>query len=119
MTYDDEHSEPGVAHWPKWMVDQIGIDYLDPVYKVSFSLDRDDDDMVHLGHLSQLKELQLILCQVTDEGLGHLKSLKTLQSLSLADTKFSDAGMAHLKGLRALRFFPSLTRTLVTRGWLI
>jgi hypothetical protein len=61
-----------------------------------------DADLLNLGTLKNLRNLDLTAAPVTDTGLAHLKSLTGLQRLYLQGTKVTDAGLAHFKGLREL-----------------
>lgn len=103
VAYNFELSELGVAHWPKWLVNQIGIDYFSAVYEVSLGVDGCDVDMVHLEHLTQLEELRLILCRVTDAGLRHLGF--RLPSLALRVGRRCYTELNHARKTASFRHF--------------
>ena len=63
----------------------------------------DDAGLVHLQHLTGLRELALGGTQVTDAGLTHLQNLTGLQELHLSNTQVTDAGLTHLQNLTGLQ----------------
>jgi hypothetical protein len=99
--------------WPKWLVDQVGVDYLGNVIRVDFWKRASDADLVHVGNLGRLEELVIVDSPVTDSGLAHLRRSTTLKWLFLPRTRISDSGLAHLKRLTRLKVL-SLTDTAVT-----
>jgi hypothetical protein len=99
--------------WPKWLVDQVGVDYLGNVTRVEFFQRGSDADLAHIGNLGRLEELLLIDSPVTDSGLAHLRRSTTLKRLFLPGTRISDSGLAYLKRLTRLEVL-SLKDTAVT-----
>ena len=89
--------------WPKWLVDQVGVDYFSNVVVVGFGGKASDVEMLHVEHLSRLEFQDLNFSSVTDAGLGHLKALKKLQYLPLAHTALTDMGLGNLEGLTNLQ----------------
>ena len=69
---------------------------------VRFDGDASDAQMVHIGRLTELQELNLSQSSVSDVGLAHLKGLTKLTHLGLGWTQVTDAGLVHLKGLTNL-----------------
>lgn len=63
----------------------------------------DDDALIELQPLLELKALRLVACQVTDEGVKHLLALEDLRTLQLTRTKITDAGMKTVAKLGRLR----------------
>ncbi|QEG38117.1 Leucine Rich repeats (2 copies) [Roseimaritima ulvae] len=62
-----------------------------------------DEDLIHLGSLTQLEHLAVDVSEITEEGVRHLAGLENLQSLSLAETTISADGLRHLATLNNLR----------------
>jgi Leucine-rich repeat (LRR) protein len=63
----------------------------------------DDAALERFKHLESLRDLNLMLTQVTDAGLDSIKDLANLQSLSLHGTRITDNGLALLKELPKLK----------------
>jgi hypothetical protein len=61
-----------------------------------------DDDLVHVGTLHQLQELNLENSNITDDGLLHLSGLKKLRTLYLAGTHVTDEGLQRLTTMEDL-----------------
>ncbi|QDT51483.1 Leucine Rich repeats (2 copies) [Symmachiella dynata] len=91
--------------------------------------DATDEDLVYLGQLSELEDLNVAYSDsITDAGLVHLSGLNRLKTLSLQRTGITDAGLKHLlllanledlnlsetevtfDGVRQLRAFGNLRR---------
>lgn len=67
-----------------------------------------------LRWLRNVKTLAILQVPISDNGLSQLKNVAdTLETLHLSDTKITDAGMTHLAGLRKLRYL-DLSGTEVT-----
>jgi hypothetical protein len=111
----DEGLNPSTwkPRWPKWLVDQVGVDYLGNVVFINLHDRGTDEVLAHVARLKHLKQLHRPGLAVTDAGLAHLGRMSDLQLLSLDDTKVTDAGLLHLKGLSSLKWL-KLTRTRVT-----
>ncbi len=102
----DGRNIPNGEPWlPKWLVQQIGIDFAGHVTQVRVVAAHDltEADLIHISDLSQLEELDLHRSPITDASLAHLNRLTNLQSLVLFHTPITDAGLEHLKKLRRLR----------------
>jgi len=69
-----------------------------------FLYDIDDSALVHLAHLSGLKELYLSNTTVSDAGLSRLNELHGLRRLYIYHTKISDNGLMSLASLKKLKF---------------
>ena len=94
------YGSPGSWRYrPTWLENL----FEDPSVPYNYSVSFDDDDMVLLQGMSELKTLYLTVSKITDAGLVYLKELMKLQELSLAMTQVTDAGLVHLKGLTNLR----------------
>lgn len=63
----------------------------------------DDQGLLNLKSLPQLKHLNLYGASVTDDGLRQLGELTCLEELHLARSQITDAGLQHLTSLRNLR----------------
>jgi hypothetical protein len=63
----------------------------------------DDDWLVCLQDLPDLRQLDLSGTRVTDAGMAHLASLHQLRGLNLNMTQVGDAGLRSLAGLSELR----------------
>jgi internalin A len=103
--YYDFHSRNWIPDrpWaPKWLVDNIGIEYFGDFTNVTFVGRGRDAELVHVGNLSKLEHLILSESAVTDVGLADLKNLTRLQMLNLYRAKVTDAGLEHLGGLSSL-----------------
>jgi serine/threonine protein kinase/WD40 repeat protein len=57
----------------------------------------EDNDLIHLSTLSDLRGLQLSGTETSDSGLVHLARLKQLRSIDLRETKVTPDGIAKLK----------------------
>jgi internalin A len=112
---DGRNLPNGKPWWPKWLVDQIGIDYFGHVTQVRLVAVRDlsDSELTHIAQLSGLEELDLHRSPVTDATLARLDGLTELQSLIVFHTGISDAGLQRLKRLGRLRNL-SIENTKVT-----
>ena len=100
---EDRRSRTIPAVWAHdWLIDRLGVDYIDHVSKVScYGFDDSDAPLAEIGRLSSLDELVLFGVRVQD-GLAHLKGLTSLKRLDFALTDLTDAGLAHLNGLSSL-----------------
>ena len=63
----------------------------------------DDQGLLNLKSLPQLKHLNLYGASVTDDGLRQLGEMTGLEALYLSRTKITDTGLQHLTSLRNLR----------------
>jgi internalin A len=88
---------------PKWLVDLVGIDYFGHVARIDLPTKGSDGDLIKIGRLSGLWNLNLDFSPVTDAGLANLKGLTDLERLYLPLTKVGDAGLVQLQGLKGLR----------------
>ncbi len=118
VVYDTEWDENRTTstwkpRWPRWLVDQVGVDYFGNVVFINLHDRGTDAVLAHVAKLEHLKQLHRPGLTVTDAGLAHLGRLEDLHLLSLDDTRVTDAGLAHLKGLPRLKWL-KLTRTGVT-----
>jgi len=93
----------GAPTCPRWLVDALGVDYFGHVVRVSSSFDPPDTELVNIGRLTGLVELELIRASLGNEGFGRLKELHSLRALRLQFCRVNDAGLAHLKRLSSLR----------------
>jgi hypothetical protein len=103
---------------PKWLVDQIGVDYFGNVVEVWLAGPRiqgAEEVLAHIGHLRRLEALWLAPPTMTDAGLAHLDGLNNLKlmNINLSETQITDTGLAHLKGLACIENL-TLTGTSVT-----
>ncbi len=106
VTYDWIHKYgeyiPGGQPWgPRWLVSRLGVDYFGNITVVSAS-GASDAELLHIGELSLLEDLDLHQSSITDAGLAHLSTLTGLQRLLLDHTKVSGAGLVHIKNLNRL-----------------
>lgn len=69
-----------------------------------FFYEIDDSALMHLAHLSGLKELYLSNTTVSDSGLRQLRALHGLRRLYIYHTAISDAGLIDLASLKSLKF---------------
>jgi len=83
--------------WPKWLLDNVGVDYFTSAELLSCGTEVTDGSLEHLKGLTTLQTLSLGRTQVTDAGLKHLKGLTALQVLWLGGTHVTDAGVTQLK----------------------
>jgi Leucine Rich repeat len=110
---------------PRWLVNQIGIDYVDSPVQIVFANDTSrctDQIVVQIAKLGRpellvldshkitdaglrsiagntsLRRLSLVHADITDSGLARLRGLQRLEALDLAYTGIGDVGLAHLKG---------------------
>jgi internalin A len=110
---EDQNTSTWKPRWPKWLVDQLGVDYFGNVVFINLHDRGTDEVLAHVARLKHLKQLHRPGLAVTDAGLVHLGRLSDLRLLSLDHTQVTDAGLAHLKGLSGLKWL-KLTRTRVT-----
>jgi hypothetical protein len=85
--------------YPEWIVGLLGKDYFGHVVWVGLGPRGSDLEMIHVGKLSRLEDLDLDDSSVTDAGLIHLKGLNHLKWVFLRGTKVTDAGLEHLRKL--------------------
>ncbi|HWG47788.1 MAG TPA: leucine-rich repeat domain-containing protein [Gemmataceae bacterium] len=75
-----------------------------PIVEVWFSRKKlSPDDLAMFGLLTNLKELSLLECGITDEGVKRLAHLVNLERLELVGNNLTDAGLEQLKGLTKLQ----------------
>jgi hypothetical protein len=110
---EDQNTSTWKARWPRWLVDQLGVDYFGNAVFINLDDRGTDDVLTHVEKLKHLKQLHRPGLAVTDAGLAHLGRLSELRLLSLDDTRVTNAGLAHLKGLSGLKWL-KLSRTRVT-----
>lgn len=84
-----------------------------PVQGVIFNNCANDDDLVLLQGIPELKTLVLVNTKVTDLGLEHLKKIPSLRMLFIRECEISDAGLIQLQALPLLQWL-SLTETKVS-----
>lgn len=72
-----------------------------------------EQDLVNIGRIKGLRELDLDGTPIRDSWLAHLSQLTKLSNLDLLNTPISDEGLQHLKSLTALEYL-YLPRTRVT-----
>jgi hypothetical protein len=99
--------------WPRWIVEQVGVDYLGNVVFVNLHDRGTDELLADVGRLKHLKQLHRPGFAVTDAGLAHLGRLSELEFLSLDSTQVTDDGIRNSAGLAGLKIL-KLTRTKVT-----
>ena len=116
VAYDYQRTVSGGKPGPRWLLDYIGIDYLDNVFSVSLSGKATDQLMWHVGHLAHLELLSLDGSRVTDAGLVHLQGLHELRRLWLSRTKITDEGLRHVSGLIKLRTLVLSNSPVTDRG---
>ncbi len=61
-----------------------------------------DDDLVHVGRLSSLEQLDLQYTKITDRGVQHLTGLSELRYLSIGGTLITDDAMQSISKLTNL-----------------
>lgn len=72
--------------------------------ELSFTLcDFDDECLLPIGRLSQLRVLELPEGRLTSSGTKHLRKLTNLEKLDLYGTAIQDSAVKHLSGLTKLR----------------
>ena len=68
------------------------------ILDLTYSKNIEDDDLVHLENLTNLKYLYLGGCsRISDDGITHLKKISSLKELYLFETRVSDAGIRDLQ----------------------
>jgi hypothetical protein len=110
---DRQNASRWKPRWPKWLIDQVGIDYVGNVVFINLHDRGTDLVMSHVGRLKNLKQLHRPGRAVTDVGLAHIGRLNDLQLLSLDDTQVTDLGLVHLNELSKLKWL-KIGRTRVT-----
>jgi len=101
--YDHGRFIPAGKPWaPGWLVDRLGDDYFGHVVYAAVNEGGSDAVLSHIGHLSRLEDLELVMAPVTDDGLSRIRGLNNLRRLSINSAAVSDAGLAHLGGLKSL-----------------
>jgi Leucine-rich repeat (LRR) protein len=93
----------GKPWWcPRWLVKQIGIDYVDSPVQVVFSNDTSkctDLIVAQVAKLGRPEWLVLSGNKITDAGIRNLSNVTSLTRISLCFTAISDSGLAYLCGL--------------------
>ena len=105
---------------PKWLADNVGIDYFNDVTWAAVGFRGiTDDELLRVGYLKQLEELQILHGSgAADAGLANLESLSKLRKLFLGGPEFTDAGLAKLERLTTL-WALSLSNCSVTDAGLV
>jgi hypothetical protein len=102
--FGTKRRDPG----PRWLVDQLGVDYFG---HVSFVLCQASNvDSIPIGHLGEVEFLFLSGSALTDDGLSRLRGLNRLRSLQLDGTKVTDVGLGALERFTCL-FYLNLSNT--------
>jgi internalin A len=102
----DEPDIPAGKLWaPRWLVDQVGIDYFGHVISVTLdsSSMASDSTLELVARFKRLRELGVARPSVTDAGVAHLEGLSDLSWLGLPNTQVTNAGLAHIRGLTKLK----------------
>jgi hypothetical protein len=99
--------------WPRWLLDEVGREYLSNVVFVNLHDRGNDAVMADIGRLTRLKQLHRVGPAVTDAGIARLQALRRLELLSLQNSQVTDAGIKHLNRLTSLKWL-GLTRTKVS-----
>lgn len=86
-------SAAGTPWAPRWLTEQMGIDYFGHVTSVVLNSET-NTTIAHVGRLNRLQRLEL---SHMGGHLAHLSGLTKLTELQLKDTRLTDAGMAQLK----------------------
>jgi Leucine Rich repeat len=80
---------------PTYGCSSLGEVKPDVLHSISFlGSDISDNELVHVGKLTGLREIDVSCTQIGDAGLSHLKDLKHLTKLNLASTKISNYGLS-------------------------
>ena len=88
--------------WPRWLVNLLGRDGFGHVVAVQLNARKVDDSlMVHIAHLTRLKDLHVYGGTITGKSLAYLESLTELETLGLFPV--SDDDLAHIRGLTKLK----------------
>ena len=76
-----------------------------PVVRISFGCHSDakDGDLEKLKAYPQLREVDILSENITDEGLEHLKALAHLDTLKLNSSAVTNCGLRHVASLCGLR----------------
>jgi hypothetical protein len=85
---------------PRWLVDHLGVDYFGHVKWVVS--DASNVDSLLIGHLNQVRILDLHGSALTDDGLSCLRSLTRVENIQLRGTKVTDVGLGQLEGFASL-----------------
>jgi Leucine-rich repeat (LRR) protein len=95
--FKDDQPSYGKTWAPEWLVKLIGIDYFGHVVAVGLYDRASDAELVQVGKLRRLSQLNLLGSHVTDAGLEHLQGITGLKALYLSKTAVGDAGLRHLR----------------------
>ena len=80
---------------PTYGCSSLGEVKPDVLYSISFlGSDISDNELIHVGKLTDIRELDVSCTQIGDAGLSHLKDLRHLTKLNLASTKISNYGLS-------------------------
>ncbi len=91
---------PAGEPWaPQWLVDLVGVPYFGNVIVVEFysSSTTADATVAQVGRLTELRDLDLHLLNVSDADLAHLKGLTKLSQLYLSATGATEAGVREIQ----------------------
>jgi internalin A len=117
---------------PKWLLNNVGVDYFDDVYSVRLGQGGSAAVLHDVGRLSRVQVLSLYGPFVTDAGLAELKGLTNLFGLDIGETdspgsaptkragaaRVTDAGLQYLNGQTNLLSL-NLSGTLVNDAGLV
>ena len=106
----DRNAQPRA---PKWLVDQVGVDYFGHVVIVGLGSQATDSELSQVGRLSRVETLILHVTEVSDAGLAHIRGLTRLKKLDMGATRIGDAGLRRIAGLTGLQSL-NLNSTRVT-----
>ncbi len=80
-----------------WLVDVVGVDYFNSIVLVSLRGSQvTDGDMILIGDVPTVENVDLTRTGITSDGLRHLNRLTNLQLLGLWHTRVDDRGLEYL-----------------------
>jgi len=85
------------SSYPSWFIRLAGLDFPHRLILVDLSdSSASDEDLLWIGKVTSIENLNLNRTKISSEGLRHLTGLSNLQLLGLAQTEIDDRGVEHL-----------------------
>lgn len=111
---------------PNWLINALGPEFF---FEVSSASANNDADLVHVGQLNEVRNLQLdgaarnlwrqfaaSRCEITDNGLASLRELTRVKLVRLTSPHVTSVGAEHLAQLRSLEVLQLTSTQIDDRG---
>jgi hypothetical protein len=120
--WDDSHDwfQTGPVHepGPVWMVQLVGIEWLNSVVAICFDGNPvSESDLIWLfERLPELRYLELRNANIGDRGFSNIDKLRRLRNLEVANTQIGDRAMETIGQIRSLRSLDLCGTRVTDRG---